>query len=73
MKDNTNFEHLIVEDINGEEQATISGGDGAPQQPGIPGFGTPQGGGLDPYQLFLQKQYFDFLQQLYPSIFGGDD
>ena len=68
MNNNTNFEDLIVEDLNGEEQATISGGDGGSQQPGFPGVG-----GLDPYQLFLQKQYFDFLQKQFPDIFGGGD
>lgn len=74
---NNNYEDLILEDLNGEEQATIAGGDGAPQQPGIPGFGGIPGlgggaqGGFDPYQLFLQKQYYDFLQEQYPTLFGG--
>lgn len=76
---NNNYEDLILEDLNGEEQATIAGGDGAaPQQPGFPGGGFPgggfPGGGQQNwlYQLYQQQQYMEWLQTNGYLGGGGD-
>ena len=53
---------ILFEELNGEEQATIAGGDGAstPQNP--PFFGGPGFGGI-PFDFTQDPQYQFFKQQ----------